>query len=133
MNAEKIYINLFFIFGSSIPSPFCKVLFFFISPKKLVQSVTLEICRREFLVSNLGLDPGYLFEVACGVRRFYHVNSPMAHRIGNVMYFFMALQPSWTLGRFSRVLKLYTGGRTPWVGNEPVTRPLPAQDNTNTE
>jgi hypothetical protein len=26
-----------------------------------------------------------------------------------------------------------TGGRTPWKGDQPVARPLPTQDNTNTD
>jgi hypothetical protein len=28
---------------------------------------------------------------------------------------------------------LYTVGRTPWTGNQLVAKPLPTQDNTNTE
>jgi hypothetical protein len=33
---------------------------------------------------------------------------------------------------FSLIL-LYSVGRTPWVGDQPVARPLPTQDITNTE
>jgi hypothetical protein len=37
----------------------------------------------------------------------------------------MALQPFWTLPAFSVLLILYTVGRTPWTGDQPVARPLP--------
>jgi hypothetical protein len=30
-------------------------------------------------------------------------------------------------------LKFYTVGRTSWTGDQPVARPLPTQDNTNTD
>jgi hypothetical protein len=33
----------------------------------------------------------------------------------------------------SEIWILQTVGRTPWTGDELVTRPLPTQDNTNTE
>jgi hypothetical protein len=36
----------------------------------------------------------------------------------------------WPLFQF---LNLYTVGRAPWTGYEPVARPLPERDNTNTE
>jgi hypothetical protein len=36
-------------------------------------------------------------------------------------------------GRFFTFLNLYTVGRTPWTGDQPVARPLPTQNNTNTE
>jgi hypothetical protein len=39
------------------------------------------------------------------------------------LYISMALQPFWTLSAF-QFLKLYTVGRTPWTGDQPVTRPL---------
>jgi hypothetical protein len=40
-----------------------------------------------------------------------------------------ALQPfgPWPLSQF---LNLYTVGRTPWTGDQPVARPLHKQDNT---
>jgi hypothetical protein len=39
------------------------------------------------------------------------------------------------LGRFFSFLILHTVGRTPWTGDQPVTRPLPTytQNNTNTK
>jgi hypothetical protein len=46
----------------------------------------------------------------------------------------MVLEPfvgSWPVLQF-RVL-FYTDGRTPWTSDQPVARPLPTQDNTNTE
>jgi hypothetical protein len=46
------------------------------------------------------------------------------------------LQPIWGLGlllRGSLILYLWTIGRTPWMSDQPVARPLPTQDNTNTE
>jgi hypothetical protein len=43
----------------------------------------------------------------------------------------MALEPfgPWPLFQFL----VYTIGRTPWTGDQPVSRPLPTHDNTNTE
>jgi hypothetical protein len=37
------------------------------------------------------------------------------------------------LGRFFSFLILYTVGRTPWKGDQPVARAVPAHDKTNTE
>jgi hypothetical protein len=37
------------------------------------------------------------------------------------------------LGRFFSFLILYTVGMTPWTGDQPVVRPLPTQNNANTE
>jgi hypothetical protein len=37
----------------------------------------------------------------------------------------MAPEPLLGLGRFVNFLILYTVGRTPWMGNQPVARPLP--------
>jgi hypothetical protein len=37
------------------------------------------------------------------------------------------------LGRFFSFLILHTVGRTPWTSDQPVARPLPTQDSTNTE
>jgi hypothetical protein len=34
---------------------------------------------------------------------------------------------------FFSFLILYAVGRTPWRGDQPVARPLPTQDDTNTE
>jgi hypothetical protein len=42
------------------------------------------------------------------------------------VYLFMALQPFVEPWPFFQLLKLYTVGRTPWTGNQPVARPLPA-------
>jgi hypothetical protein len=47
------------------------------------------------------------------------------------IYLSMALQPfvgPWPLFSF---LILYTSGRTPWMGDQPVARPLPTQNNKN--
>jgi hypothetical protein len=38
-----------------------------------------------------------------------------------------------TFGRFFSFLILYTAGRTPWTGYQPVTRPLPAHRTTETQ
>jgi hypothetical protein len=46
----------------------------------------------------------------------------------------MALQPfvgPWPFLQFRNFF--YTDGRTPWTSDQPDTRPLPTQDNTNTE
>jgi hypothetical protein len=37
------------------------------------------------------------------------------------------------LGRFFSFLIFYTVGRTPWTGDQPVARPLPAQRTAQTE
>jgi hypothetical protein len=37
------------------------------------------------------------------------------------------------LGRFFSFLILYTVGRTPWTGDQPVARPLPAHRTTQTQ
>jgi hypothetical protein len=37
----------------------------------------------------------------------------------------MVLQPFLSLGRFFNLLILYTVGRTPWTGDQPVARPQP--------
>jgi hypothetical protein len=37
------------------------------------------------------------------------------------------------LGCFFRFLILYTVGRTPWMGDQPVTRPLPTHRTTQTQ
>jgi hypothetical protein len=37
------------------------------------------------------------------------------------------------LGRFFGFLILYTVGRTPWTGDEPVARPLPTHRTTQTQ
>jgi hypothetical protein len=44
----------------------------------------------------------------------------------------MALQPygPWSLFQF---LNLYTVGRTPWTGDQPVARPLPTHRTTRTQ
>jgi hypothetical protein len=47
-------------------------------------------------------------------------------------YSSMALQPLWALAAF-QFPNLYTVGRTPWTSDQPVARPLPTQDNPNTE
>jgi hypothetical protein len=38
--------------------------------------------------------------------------------------------PFLNLGRFLSFLSLYTGGRTPWKGDQPVARPLPTRTTT---
>jgi hypothetical protein len=37
------------------------------------------------------------------------------------------------LGRFSSFLIIYTDGRTPWTGDQPVARPLPTHKTTQTQ
>jgi hypothetical protein len=44
----------------------------------------------------------------------------------------MALQPLWTLAAF-QFLDLYTVGRAPCTGDQPVTRPLPTHRTTQTQ
>jgi hypothetical protein len=56
-------------------------------------------------------------------------------RILSVSFFLVALtlEHRTSVKRFVSLqfLKSYTGGRTPWTGDEPVVRPLTTQDNTN--
>jgi hypothetical protein len=53
----------------------------------------------------------------------------------NWNYYYGAYSPLLNLGRFFSFLILYTVGRTPWMGVQPVTRPLSTytQNNTNTQ
>jgi hypothetical protein len=44
----------------------------------------------------------------------------------------MGLQTLWTLAVF-QFLNLYTFGRTPWMGNQPVARLLPTYRTTQTQ
>jgi hypothetical protein len=48
------------------------------------------------------------------------------------LFLSVALQPfgPWLIFSF---LTLYTVSRTPWTGDQPIARPLPTHDNTNTE
>jgi hypothetical protein len=41
--------------------------------------------------------------------------------------------PLLVLGRFFSLLIFYTGGRTPWTGDQPVARPLPAHRTAQTQ
>jgi hypothetical protein len=45
----------------------------------------------------------------------------------------MALQPLWTLAPLFQFLNLYTVGRTPCTGAQPVARPLPIHRTTQTQ
>jgi hypothetical protein len=50
------------------------------------------------------------------------------------LYIYLWLySPLLDLGRFFSFLIQFTVGKTLWTGNQPVARPLPTQDNTNTE
>jgi hypothetical protein len=48
------------------------------------------------------------------------------------IYLSMALHPLLDLGRFFSFLILYTVGRTPWTGDQPIARPLPTHTTTQT-
>jgi hypothetical protein len=50
-----------------------------------------------------------------------------------MIFFIMALQPDLGLGHFSRFLILYTVGKTPWTGDQSVTRPLPTHRTIQTQ
>jgi hypothetical protein len=45
----------------------------------------------------------------------------------------MAVQPFVDFGRFFSFLILYTVGRTPWTGDQPVARPLRTHGTTQTQ
>jgi hypothetical protein len=76
----------------------------------------------------------------------YHLNSLMElyinlHKlfktdpyINSFIHSLMALQPfvgPWPLLQFHNLF--YTGGRTPWTGDQPVARPLPTHRTTQTQ
>jgi hypothetical protein len=77
--------------------------------------------------------------------RFLNVTSAMCFdlissslgRYFNIIYLsiYLSIHPLRVLlldlDRFFRFLILYTVGRTPWTGYQPVARPLPTQKNTN--
>jgi hypothetical protein len=44
----------------------------------------------------------------------------------------MTLQPFVGPQLLFHFLDIYTVGRIPWMGDQPLSRPLPTQDNTNT-
>jgi hypothetical protein len=48
------------------------------------------------------------------------------------IYIYIWLYSLLDLGRFFSLLVLYTVGSTPWTRDQPVARPLPTHDNTNT-
>jgi hypothetical protein len=49
------------------------------------------------------------------------------------IYLFMALQPFVGPWQLLSILILYTVGRTPWMGDQPIARPLPIQRRTQTQ
>jgi hypothetical protein len=56
------------------------------------------------------------------IHSFIHITAlPLEHRAYVKLFFSL------------QFLNLQTVGMTPWMGDQPVARPLPAQDNTNTE
>jgi hypothetical protein len=60
----------------------------------------------------------------------------LTHLSTNSIYLFISLtiySPFLDLGRFFGFLILYTGGMTPWTGDQPVARPLPAHRTTQTQ
>jgi hypothetical protein len=60
--------------------------------------------------------------------------SPYHHHHHHHHQHLWALQSMMKLGLcFYGFLIVQTVGRTPWAGDQPVTRPLPTQDNTNKE
>jgi hypothetical protein len=89
-------------------------------------------------LSSLGLLSNGLFNIL-----FFYVLeidplSSMHDTVSQILpifrFFFLSMTtPLWTLATFFSFLILYTVGRTPWTGNQPVTEPLSTQNNTNTE
>jgi hypothetical protein len=49
------------------------------------------------------------------------------------IYLSMALRPLWILTVFFQLLNEYTVGRTPWKGEQPVTRLLPTHRRKQTQ
>jgi hypothetical protein len=69
---------------------------------------------------------------------FVYPKYSVCHQRLSFFFFFFTLllwlySPLLGLGLFFSFLILYTVGRTPWTGNQPVARPIPTQNNTNTE
>jgi hypothetical protein len=50
-----------------------------------------------------------------------------------IIIIIMALQPCLGLDHFFSFFILYTAGRIPWTGDQPVARPLPAHRTTQTQ
>jgi hypothetical protein len=48
-------------------------------------------------------------------------------------FFLSFILSLWLFGRFFSFLILYTVGRTPWTGDQPVSRPLPTHRTTQTQ
>jgi hypothetical protein len=57
----------------------------------------------------------------------------MNHIVSTIFLFLSMFYSLLDIGRFFSFLILYTVGRTPWKGYQPVARPLPTHENTNTE
>jgi hypothetical protein len=47
--------------------------------------------------------------------------------------FFLLLLPLWSTGLISQFLDHFTYGRTPWMGDQLIARPLPKQRTTQTQ
>jgi hypothetical protein len=63
----------------------------------------------------------------CEIRMFIY-NRRVLH------YLLLSLYgPLLDLGRFFQFLILYTNGRTPWTGDQPIARPLPTHRTTQTK
>jgi hypothetical protein len=52
----------------------------------------------------------------------------MKKAVPKLTYLSMDLQLSWTLAAFIQFLNLYRVGRTPWMGDQPVAKPLHTQN-----
>jgi hypothetical protein len=55
------------------------------------------------------------------------------HNVNTLFLLLWPYGPLLNLGRFFSFLILYTVGRTPWMGNQPVARPLPIHRTTQTQ
>jgi hypothetical protein len=65
-------------------------------------------------------------------QRFIMLKSWKANQFLLAIFFPVAVQPLQGLGLLFRFRNLlYTYGRTPWMSDQLIARPLPTQDNTN--
>jgi hypothetical protein len=69
---------------------------------------------------------------ARSISTFPSASHTVVSRPQNCVYLWL-YSPVWGLGRFFSFLVVYTVGRTPWKGNQPVGRPLPAHRVTQTQ
>jgi hypothetical protein len=57
----------------------------------------------------------------------------LRYMFSTIYYFFLLLLPLWIIGLISQFVHHFTDGRTPWTGDQLVTKPLPKHSTTQTQ